>query len=192
VLLVVGLGNPGREYENSRHNVGFMVADALRRAEGWPDYKAKFSGLWTRGELAGQPVALLKPQTYMNLSGDSVQPASAFLKVATSDVVVVHDELDLAWRDVRLKVGGGHAGNNGIRSIIQRLGSPDFARVRVGIGKPPPGFRGQGADWVLSGFDGVERAELPDVLDVAIAAVRSVAADGMAAAMNRVNTKAKA
>jgi PTH1 family peptidyl-tRNA hydrolase len=192
VLLVVGLGNPGREYENSRHNVGFMVADALRRAEGWPDYKAKFSGLWTRGELAGQPVALLKPQTYMNLSGDSVQPASAFLKVATGDVVVVHDELDLAWRDVRLKVGGGHAGNNGVRSIIQRLGSPDFARVRMGIGKPPPGFRGQGADWVLSGFDGVERAELPDMLEVAIAAVRSIAADGMAAAMNRVNTKPKA
>jgi PTH1 family peptidyl-tRNA hydrolase len=191
VLLVVGLGNPGREYENSRHNVGFMVADALRRAEGWPDYKAKFSGLWTRGELAGQPVALLKPQTYMNLSGDSVQPASAFLKVATADIVVVHDELDLAWRDVRLKVGGGHAGNNGIRSIIQRLGSPDFARVRVGIGKPPPGFRGQGADWVLSGFDGVERAGLPDVVDAALAAVRSVAADGIAAAMNRVNTKAK-
>lgn len=192
MLLVVGLGNPGREYENSRHNVGFMVADALRRAEGWPDYKAKFSGLWTRGELAGQPVALLKPQTYMNLSGDSVQPASAFLKVATGDVVVVHDELDLAWRDVRLKVGGGHAGNNGVRSIIQRLGSPDFARVRMGIGKPPPGFRGQGADWVLSGFDGVERAELPDMLEVAIAAVRSIAADGMAAAMNRVNTKPKA
>ncbi len=191
MLLVVGLGNPGREYENSRHNVGFMVADALRRAEGWPDYKAKFSGLWTRGELAGQPVALLKPQTYMNLSGDSVQPASAFLKVATADIVVVHDELDLAWRDVRLKVGGGHAGNNGIRSIIQRLGSPDFARVRVGIGKPPPGFRGQGADWVLSGFDGVERAGLPDVVDAALAAVRSVAADGIAAAMNRVNTKAK-
>lgn len=192
MLLVVGLGNPGREHEGNRHNVGFMVADALRRAEGWPDYKAKFSGLWTRGELAGQPVALLKPQTYMNLSGDSVQPASSFLKVATADVVVVHDELDLPWGDVRLKVGGGHAGNNGIRSIIQRLGSPDFVRVRVGIGKPPPGFRGQGADWVLSGFDGVERAELPDVVEAAIAAVRSVATDGIAAAMNRVNTKPKA
>jgi PTH1 family peptidyl-tRNA hydrolase len=187
--LVVGLGNPGREHEGNRHNVGFMVADALRRAEGWPDYKAKFSGLWTRGELAGQPVALLKPQTYMNLSGDSVQPASAFLKVPPAEVIVVHDELDLAWRDVRLKMGGGHAGNNGIRSIIQRLGSPDFARVRVGIGKPPPGFRGQGADWVLSGFDAVERAELPDVIEAAISALRSVATDGLSAAMNRVNTK---
>jgi peptidyl-tRNA hydrolase, PTH1 family len=191
VLLVVGLGNPGREYEGNRHNIGFMAVDALRKAEGWPDYKAKFSGVWTRGELGGHPVALLKPQTYMNLSGDSVQPAAAFLKVAPADVVVVHDELDLPWKDVRLKVGGGHAGNNGIRSIIQRLGTPDFVRVRVGIGKPPPGFRGQGADWVLSNFDAVERAELPDVIGVALGAIRGILDAGLSAAMNRVNTKPK-
>jgi PTH1 family peptidyl-tRNA hydrolase len=189
VHLVVGLGNPGREYERSRHNVGFLVADALREAAGWPDYKQKFSGVWTRGSLAsGAPLAILKPQTYMNLSGDSVQPAAAFLKVAPADVIVVHDELDLPWRDVRLKVGGGHAGNNGVRSIIQRLGNPDFVRVRVGIGKPPPGFRGGGADWVLSAFDAVERAELPDVVARAVDAVRRVADDGLAAAMNVVNT----
>jgi PTH1 family peptidyl-tRNA hydrolase len=190
VQLVVGLGNPGREYERSRHNVGFLVADALREAGGWPDYRQKFSGVWTRGALAGgAPIALLKPQTFMNLSGDSVQPAAAFLKVAPADVVVVHDELDLPWSDVRLKVGGGHAGNNGVRSIIQRLGTPDFVRVRVGIGKPPPGFRGGGADWVLSDFDAVERAELPDVVARALDAIRRVAEDGIAAAMNAVNTK---
>jgi PTH1 family peptidyl-tRNA hydrolase len=160
VQLVVGLGNPGREYEGSRHNVGFLVADALRQSAGWPEYKPKFSGVWTRGELSsGAPVALLKPQTYMNLSGDSVQPASAFLKIAPSDVIVVHDELDLPWRDVRLKFGGGHAGNNGVRSVALRLGTPDFVRVRIGIGKPPAGFRGGGADWVLSNFDAVERSE---------------------------------
>jgi len=191
VLLVVGLGNPGREYEGNRHNLGFMVADALCRAEKWPDFKTKFSGLWTRGDLGGQSAVLLKPQTFMNLSGDCVQPASAFFKVAPKDIVVVHDELDLPWRDVRLKFGGGHAGNNGIRSMIERLGTPDFARVRVGIGKAPPGFRGQVADWVLSNLDPVERAELPEVIDEALAAVRSLATDGLAAAMNRVNTKAK-
>jgi PTH1 family peptidyl-tRNA hydrolase len=189
VLLVVALGNPGREHENNRHNVGFLVADTLRRREGWPEYKAKFSGLWTRGELEGADVALLKPQTYMNLSGDSVQPAAAFLKVPPQSILVVHDELDLAWKDVRLKSGGGHAGHNGLRSIIQRLGTPDFLRVRVGIGKAPPGFRGDGADWVLSNFDGVEKAELPDVVDRAIDAVRQVAKSGAAAAMNAVNTR---
>jgi PTH1 family peptidyl-tRNA hydrolase len=190
VQLVVGLGNPGREYERSRHNVGFLVADALRESSGWPEFKQKFSGVWTRGALpGGAPIALLKPQTYMNLSGDSVQPAAAFLKVAPADVVVVHDELDLPWSDVRLKVGGGHAGNNGVRSIIQRLGTPDFVRVRVGIGKPPAGFRGGGADWVLSAFDAVERAELPGVIARAIDAIRRVAEDGVAAAMNAVNTK---
>lgn len=191
MFLVVGLGNPGREYEWSRHNAGFMVADALRRGEGWPDFKPKFSGVWTRGEFAGRDVVLLKPQTFMNLSGDSVQPAAAFFKVTPSEILVVHDELDLAWRDVRLKVGGGHAGHNGLRSIASRLG-PDFARVRIGIGKPPAGFRGDGADWVLSNFDASERAEMGSVVDAALAAVRGVIQDGAAAAMNRSNTKSKA
>ena len=190
MLLVVGLGNPGREHEGSRHNVGFMVVDALRRSEGWPDFRPKFSGSVTQGELSGTgtAVAILKPHTYMNLSGDSVQPAAAFLKVPSQNIVVVHDELDLPWRDVRLKVGGGHAGHNGLRSIIQRLG-PDFVRVRVGIGKPPVGFRGDGAEWVLSSFEPIERAELPGVLDVALSAIRRVARDGVAAAANVVNTK---
>jgi PTH1 family peptidyl-tRNA hydrolase len=191
VLLVVGLGNPGREHEGNRHNVGFVVADELRRAEGWPDFKQKFSAMWTRGQLDGQDVVLLKPQTYMNLSGSSVQPAAAFFKAPPEQIVVVHDELDLPWRDVRLKVGGGHAGNNGVRSIIQSLGSPDFLRVRVGIGKPPPGFRGEGADWVLSNFDALERAELSDVVARAIDAIRRVAKTGTAAAMNFVNTRGK-
>ncbi|MCL2450139.1 MAG: aminoacyl-tRNA hydrolase [Polyangiaceae bacterium] len=191
MLLLVGLGNPGREYEGSRHNLGFMAVDALCRAEKWPEFKSKFSGLWTRGELAGQSMVVLKPQTYMNLSGESVQPAAAFFKVAPKDIVVLHDELDLPWRDVRLKFGGGHAGNNGVRSLIDRLGTPDFARVRMGIGKPPAGFRGQAADWVLSNLDPIERAELPGVIDEALAAVRSVAESGLSAAMNRVNTRDK-
>jgi PTH1 family peptidyl-tRNA hydrolase len=169
------------------------VADALREAQAWPDFKQKFSGVWTRGALSsGAPVALLKPQTFMNLSGDSVQPAGAFLKVPPADVIVIHDELDLPWRDVRIKVGGGHAGNNGIRSVIQRLGTPDFVRVRVGVGKPPAGFRGDGADWVLSSFDAMEWAELPDVIARALDAVRRVVDDGVAPAMNVVNMSADA
>ena len=138
VFLVVGLGNPGREYENSRHNVGFVVADEVKRLHGWPDYKQKFSGLWTRGSLEGHEVVLLKPQTYMNLSGNSVQPAAAFFKVPPEQIVVAHDELDLPWRDVRLKMGGGHAGNNGIRSIIQRSGRPtSCASVWASASRPP-------------------------------------------------------
>jgi PTH1 family peptidyl-tRNA hydrolase len=178
VLLLVGLGNPGPEHEGSRHNLGFMVVDAMRAAEGWPDFREKYKGLLTRGEVRGESgrsdVSVLKPQTYMNLSGESVQPAAAFLKVPAPRIVVVHDELDLPWREVRIKTGGGHAGHNGLRSIIQQLGTPDFVRVRIGIGRPPAGFRGDGADWVLSGFDSSERAELPDVLRAAADAVRRV------------------
>lgn len=191
--LVVGLGNPGKKYERNRHNVGFMVVERLARAHGLPDFKEKFSAVWTRGEIAAgggrHAVALLEPQTYMNLSGDSVQPAAAFLKVEPAQVIVVHDELDLSWRDIRLKVGGGHAGHNGLRSIIQRLGTPEFVRLRVGVGRPPPGFRGDVADFVLADFDALERSELPDVVDRAVAAIERVVADGIAAAMNAVNTK---
>jgi len=186
--LIVGLGNPGREYEGTRHNAGFLVLDELRRRAGIPDFREKFSGVWAKGDLFGHPVALLKPMTYMNLSGESVQPAAAFLKVPPGDVIVIHDELDLGWKDVRVKVGGGHAGNNGIRSIIQRLGTPDFVRVRVGIGKPGPGFKGDGADWVLSSFDAMERAEWPDVEAQAIDALRAILEHGPAAAMNAANT----
>jgi PTH1 family peptidyl-tRNA hydrolase len=188
--LIVGLGNPGREYEGSRHNAGFLALDELHRRTTLPDFKEKFSGVWTKGELFGHPVALLKPMTYMNLSGDSVQPASAFLKVPPENIIILHDELDLAWKDVRVKVGGGHAGNNGIRSVIQRLGTPEFVRVRIGVGKPGPGFKGDGAAWVLSGFDAMERAEWPDVVEQAIGAVRKILEDGPAAAMNVANTKA--
>jgi PTH1 family peptidyl-tRNA hydrolase len=187
--LIVGLGNPGRKYEGNRHNVGFMAVDELRRAEGIPDFKEKFSGVWTKGEIGGRPVALLKPMTFMNLSGDSVQPAMAFLKVEPADVVVVHDEIDLPFGDVRVKTGGGHAGHNGLRSLIQRLGTPDFVRVRIGVGRPPPGFRGEVADYVLQDFDAIERAELPDLVARTNDAVRRIVKDGAAAAMNVVNIR---
>jgi peptidyl-tRNA hydrolase, PTH1 family len=191
VHLVVGLGNPGKKYTGNRHNVGFLAVEELRRRETLPDFKEKFSGVWTKGEVGGKPVALLEPMTFMNLSGGSVQPAAAFLKAEPADIIVLHDELDLPFGDVRLKVGGGHAGHNGLRSIIERLGSPDFVRVRVGIGRPPPGFRGEVADYVLQDFDSAERAELSGVLARAVDAALRVIGVGIAPAMNVTNEKPK-
>jgi PTH1 family peptidyl-tRNA hydrolase len=191
VYLVVGLGNPGKKYAHNRHSVGFMAADRMREERSLPEWREKFSGVFSRGPAFGDDVMLLKPMTYMNVSGDSVQPAAAFVKVEPAGIIVLHDELDLPFGDVRLKVGGGHAGHNGLRSIIQRLGSPDFVRVRIGIGRPPPGFRGDVADYVLSDFDSSERAELPDVLDRAVAAAAAVVEKGPAAAQNAVNTRGK-
>jgi PTH1 family peptidyl-tRNA hydrolase len=185
VYLVVGLGNPGKKYEKHRHNVGFMTVDRVREDQSLPDWKEKFSGVFTRGS----DVMLLKPMTYMNDSGNSVQPAAAFIKAEPGHVVVIHDELDLAFGDVRLKLGGGHAGHNGLRSIIQHLGSPDFVRIRVGIGRPPPGFRGEVADYVLSSFDPVEQATVPDVVGRAMKALSLVVEKGFAAAQNVVNTR---
>lgn len=192
-MLVVGLGNPGKKYEKTRHNVGFLAVEHLARTHGMPDFKEKFSGVWTRGDVsvsgsnAKFAVAVLKPTTFMNLSGDSVQPAAAFLKVEPKGIVVVHDELDLPWQDVKLKLGGGHAGHNGLRSMIERLGSPDFVRVRVGIGRPPAGFKGDVADYVLQSFDAMESAELPEIIDRACAMIETVAAKGAQAAMNLLN-----
>src|SRR4051812_21182127 len=168
MLLVVGLGNPGKEYAAHRHNVGFMAVDELASRVRAVSFRDKFSGEYAKAEIAGEPAILLKPMTFMNESGRSVQPAMAFFKVAPKDLIVLHDELDLPFGDVRLKMGGGHAGHNGLRSIMASVGNGDFGRVRVGIGRPPPGFRGDVADYVLSGFDPVERASLPDLLKRAV------------------------
>ncbi len=174
--LVVGLGNPGKKYERNRHNVGFMVVERLVQKHGLGDLKEKWSALWAKSQGAGDAFAVLMPQTFMNLSGDSVQPAAAFLKVEPAKIIVVHDELDIPWKDIRLKVGGGHAGHNGLRSIIGRLGTPDFKRIRVGVGRPPAGWKGDVADYVLADFDAMERAELPDVVDRACLLVENAIA----------------
>jgi PTH1 family peptidyl-tRNA hydrolase len=182
--LVVGLGNPGTKYAKHRHNAGFMVADRLAAS----DWKEKFSGVFSKGTIGGEDVVVLKPMTFMNESGKSVQAAVAFLKVdIKKDLLVVHDELDLEFGDVRLKVGGGHAGQNGIRSIIAALG-PDFARVRVGIGRPPAGFRGEVADYVLSNFDAVDAANFPDAIAKATDATKKWIEKGPLAA-NETNVK---
>lgn len=186
--LLVGLGNPGREYEATRHNVGFVVVDELARRAGAPPFSKKFTAEQARARVADRDVALLKPQTYMNLSGQAVQPAAAFFKVDVGDVVVIHDELDLPFGDVRVKVGGGHAGHNGLRDLIARLGA-DFVRVRVGIGRAPASFRGDTAAWVLSPFGGIEARELGDVVSRAADAVEDVLRAGATVAMNKHNTK---
>jgi peptidyl-tRNA hydrolase, PTH1 family len=188
--LVVGLGNPGTKYAKNRHNVGFFAVDELRAMLGLPDWKEKFSGVFTKGSVDGEDVVLLKPMTYMNESGRSVQPAVAFFHTdMKSDVVVVHDELDIPFGEVRLKIGGGHAGHNGLRSIMAVLGG-DFARVRIGIGRPPPGFRGEVADYVLQNFDPVEAATIPDVVAKSVDALRKWVKLGPRAA-NETNVRAK-
>lgn len=190
-LLVVGLGNPGRQYASTRHNVGWMVLDELASAHAAETFRKKFSGEYAEAIIEGRSAYLLRPETYMNESGRSVQPAAAFFDIEPANIIALHDELDLPFGEVRIKVGGGHAGHNGLRSIIRHLGSPDFVRVRIGIGRPPAGFKGEVADYVLSSFDASERAELPDVIAKAADAVRKIATLGVQRAMNEVNMRPK-
>jgi len=189
MLLVVGLGNPGPKYAAHRHNVGFMAVDELARRAGADPFREKFSGELARASIGGQPAVLLKPMTFMNLSGQSVQAASAFFKVEPADICVVHDELDLPFGAVRLKLGGGHAGHNGLRSLVSHLGTGEFARVRVGIGRPPPGFRADVADFVLSAFDSAEAPGVGPMLTQAADAIVDIAKRGLTAAMNARNVR---
>lgn len=133
--IITGLGNPGKKYENTRHNVGFVVVDMLAQAFNAPSWQEKFNGLYTTVSINGQKVGLLKPTTYMNLSGKAVQAAMVKLKFKPEDLIVVHDELDLPASKVRIKTGGGDAGHNGLRSITAAIGN-NYTRVRIGIGHP--------------------------------------------------------
>lgn len=162
VILIAGLGNPGPSYSGHRHNVGFMALDRIARAEGFPSWRSKFQGEAAEGRVAGKRVVLLKPMTYMNESGRAVAEAARFLKVPAADVIVIHDELDLAPGRCRVKLGGGHAGHNGLRSIHAHLG-PEYARVRVGIGHP--GHKDAVAGYVLHDFSKAELELVEPVLD---------------------------
>jgi peptidyl-tRNA hydrolase, PTH1 family len=191
MLLVVGLGNPGKEYASHRHNVGFMAIDEIARRLRADSFREKFSGQYARADVGDEQALLLKPETYMNDSGRAVQAAMAFFKVEPASVVALHDELDLPFGEVRLKFGGGHAGHNGLRSIMECVGTGDFGRVRIGIGRPPSGFRGDVADFVLSSFDATERATLPDLVKRAADAVLDIGKRGFTAAMKIRNTRPK-
>jgi len=190
MLLVVGLGNPGAKYANNRHNVGFMVVDRLAERLKAPPFRDKFSGSFTRAAVPD--VVLLKPMTYMNLSGESVQAAMKFFKVGLADVVVLHDELDLTFGDLRLKVAGGTAGHNGLKSMLQHCGGDGFVRMRIGIGRPRS-EKGDNAvvSHVLGDFSSSERAQLSDVLDHAALGVESIVDKGIASAMNAFNARPK-
>lgn len=183
--LVVGLGNPEPRYAGNRHNVGFMAVDRLADDARISLSRSKFKGVYGTGEVAGMPVALLKPMTFMNLSGESVVPAARFFDVPPERIVVIHDELDLPFGRLRLKIGGGHAGHNGLRSICNLLGSRDFVRLRVGIGRPE---KGSVSRYVLADFAAGEETDwLPDLLDRSVAAVRAALSEGPRKAMNTVN-----
>jgi len=159
--LFVGLGNPGAKYAMNRHNIGFMALDRIAADHGFAPWRSKFQGAVSEGSLGDAKVVLLKPQTFMNLSGQSVGEAMRFYKLAPGDVTVFHDELDLAPGKVRHKLGGGHAGHNGLRSIHQHLG-PDYARVRLGIGHP--GHKDRVAGYVLSDFAKADADWLDDLM----------------------------
>ena len=147
--LIVGLGNPGAKYAQNRHNIGFMAMDVIAADHGFSPWRSKFQGQISEGRFGSEKVALLKPETFMNLSGQSVGEAMRYLKLAPEDIIVFHDELDLAPGKVRLKTGGGHAGHNGLRSIHGHIG-PDYDRVRMGIGHP--GHKDAVAGYVLRDF----------------------------------------
>ena len=159
MLLVAGLGNPGREYARNRHNAGYLVVDELARRHGG-SWKSKFSGRLSEIKIDGEKVVLLKPETYMNDSGRSVAAAARFFKVDPGDVVVVHDEGDFDLGRLEVKHGGGLAGHNGLRSIAQELGTQDFTRLRIGVGRPERGDPRSLADYVLADFDAHDDADV--------------------------------
>ena len=185
-LLVVGLGNPGPNYAKTRHNLGFMVADLLagRIGSGFKVHK-KSGAEVTTGRLGNRAVVLAKPRVYMNESGRQVGPLAKFYSVSPADVVVLHDELDLDFGRIRLKLGGGEGGHNGLRSVAAALGTKDFQRVRIGVGRPPG--RKDPAAYVLENFSTVERPEVPIICEQAADATELLLAQGLEAAQNTVH-----
>ena len=204
MILIVGLGNPGPQYAHTRHNVGFLVLDAFAGLRNGAFGRAvtfsrrrEFEGQYAEFELEFQlgtertreRVGLLKPETFMNLSGRSVRAAMACFEVALERLLVVHDELDLPFGELRLKAGGGDGGHRGLRSITGELASPSYGRLRIGIGRPPPDFQGDIADFVLQAFALEEAGMLDTVLAGASQAVEAVVSDGLSRTMNRTNQR---
>jgi len=186
MFLIIGLGNPGQRYERTRHNAGFMVVDSLAADLRISLDQNKFAACFGRGEIGNVRVMLAKPQSYMNLSGEVARKLFDYFKMEKpEDVIVVHDDLDLPFAALRLKAGGGHGGHKGLASVIQHLGSRDFLRVRIGIGKPAE--KGMAEHYVLEPFSGVERKHLAGVVTTAGQAVKEIVSTGMPAAMNKYN-----
>ena len=182
--LLVGLGNPGARYERTRHNVGFLVVDRVAGRLGCPVERKLFGALVGEAALAGRKVMFVKPQQFMNVSGQAVASIAGFYKVPLTEIVVAHDEMDLPFAAVKVKVGGGHAGHNGLRDL-QRLSGNDFTRVRVGVGRPPTGW--DPADYVLANWTADESSRLDPILDRAADAMECITRDGAQRAMNTFN-----
>jgi PTH1 family peptidyl-tRNA hydrolase len=187
VRLLVGLGNPGAKYARTRHNVGFRVAEEAARACGVALDQERWGALYGVGRAGGDSLAILLPQTFMNLSGEAVGQAARFWKIDPASVVVAHDELDFEFGRLQVKTGGGDGGHNGLKSLRQHLGTGDFVRVRVGIGRPP--LEWDPSDWVLAKLSPEEEDQIEDAIaEAAQAALLAVAGD-VKTAMNRFNTR---
>jgi PTH1 family peptidyl-tRNA hydrolase len=185
--LITGLGNPGSKYAGTRHNIGFMIAERLAQGHGIALKKKGHQGIYGVGRVAGRETAILLPQTYMNLSGVSVGSACESLAVDLGDLIVIHDDIDLPFGVLKIRTGGGHGGHNGIRSIREVLGSGDFIRVKVGVGRPEAG--GDVAGHVLKVFSAEERGKLDNVVDNSAKAVETILLQGVPIAMNEFNNR---
>ena len=186
--VVAGLGNPGDQYQRSGHNIGFMVIDHLAEKSGARLDRRKFKGIFGEAGIGGDPTILVKPQTYYNLSGECVAAILGYYKIPAERLIVLHDEIDLEPRQLRLKRGGGDAGNRGVRSIAAVLGTPEFVRVRVGIGRPAPGLEAK--DHVLHKMGRMELEAFKASIARAAEAVEAVIASGLERAMNLYNQRA--
>lgn len=188
IRLLAGLGNPGPKYAGTRHNAGEDVVMRVAERLGPVRWRDRFGGRCAELRGPGGPLVLIIPETFMNLSGDAVGPAAGTFRIAPDEILVVHDEIDLPFGTVRGKVGGGAGGHNGLRSLRTGLGSTDFARIRVGVGRPPAEWRGDGASWVLGRFS--EPAdEVDDLLSRAATMTEAALADGMDAAIARFHAR---
>ncbi len=184
--LVVGLGNPGEKYENTRHNAGFLVADELGERGRFPIQRLKFKALTNTAAIGGQGALVMKPATYMNLSGEAVGEAARFYKVAPNHVLVISDDVDLPLGKLRIRTGGSAGGHNGLKSVIQHLGTDQFPRLKVGVGgKPHPDY--DMADWVLGKLQGEDKKVMDEAVKRAAEAVECFLRDGPQKAMNRFN-----
>ncbi len=187
LFLIVGLGNPGSRYAATRHNVGFMVLDALAAEGGIHFTRSKFNSKYGKGSLAGRRVVLAKPQTYMNLSGPAVQKLAHFFKIPSQAILVIHDDVDLNCNRIKIKEKGGDGGHKGIRSIIAALGTDRFVRIRVGVGRPAK--ESDVANYVLQPLSGDERFQMDQMVEMARDAVLTVLSEGTKSGMNRFNRK---
>ena len=184
IKLIVGLGNPGTRYARSRHNVGFMIADRFARAHALTFARKRFNAQIAEGDIAGKRVMIAKPQTFMNMSGEAVGKVFAFYKIAPHDLLVIYDDLDLPLGKMRLRPKGSAGGHHGMESIIARIGTSDFPRLRIGIGRPSPDAD---VDHVLGSFDADERAVMDETLARAVEAIGVWVVEGIESAMNRFN-----